>query len=381
MHRQPGRSRDGGLAGFLLGTTGMFATMYSTQAILPELSRTFGVGPSTAGVTISAVVLAVALGAWLWGPLSDRVGRPRAIRLASWLLVLPTLGVALAPTFELLLACRVLQGLCMPGLLVVAGPYVVEVLVPRVGARAMGWYVAALVAGGLVGRVGVAVASGLVGWRAASAALAVLPLGAALAMRGGLPEGGEPLRSGRALRGLVHPPLLAVAAVGAAMFFAFVGTFTFVTYRLEEPPFELDVSTASLVFLLWVAGATGPLAGRLAERYGWRRLAAGAVTAAALGLAATLPAELPTLVLGLGCLATATFTGYTAAQLGVSDVARADRGAASALYFSVYYGAGALGAYVPGLAWERAGWGGVVACGLVSLGVAALALLSLVRRA
>lgn len=165
------------------------------------------------------------------------------------------------------------------------------------------------------------------------------------------------------------------------MFFAFVGTFTFVTYRLEEPPFELDVSTASLVFLLWVAGATGPLAGRLAERYGWRRLAAGAVTAAALGLVATLPAELPTLVLGLGCLATATFTGYTAAQLGVSDVARADRGAASALYFSVYYGAGALGAYVPGLAWERAGWGGVVACGLVSLGVAALALLSLVRRA
>jgi YNFM family putative membrane transporter len=104
------------------------------------------------------------------------------------------------------------------------------------------------------------------------------------------------------------------------------------------------------------------------------------VTVAAFGVLVTLPAELPTLVLGLACLATATFTGYTAAQLGVSDVARSDRGAASALYFSVYYGAGALGAYVPGLAWERAGWGGVAACGLASLGLAALALVSLARR-
>ena len=51
----------------------------------------------------------------------------------------------------------------MPGLLVVGAPYVVEAFVPRVGARAMGWYVAALVAGGLGGRVGVALVSGLVG--------------------------------------------------------------------------------------------------------------------------------------------------------------------------------------------------------------------------
>ena len=85
------------------------------------------------------------------------------MRLASLLLVGPTLLVALAPTFEVLVAARVLQGLCMPGLLVVGAPYVVEQLVPRVGARAMGWYVGALVLGGLVGRVGVALATGVVG--------------------------------------------------------------------------------------------------------------------------------------------------------------------------------------------------------------------------
>ncbi len=71
------------------------------------------------------------------------------------------------------------------------------------------------------------------------------------------------------------------------------------------------------------------------------------------------------------------FAGYTAAQLGVGDVARTDRGAASAFYFSAYYATGALGAYLPGLAWERWGWGGILGTDALALGVAAVALASL----
>ena len=52
----PAKSR--GMAGFLLGAAGMFAVTYSTQAILPELGRSFGVSPAQAGLTISVVVLA-----------------------------------------------------------------------------------------------------------------------------------------------------------------------------------------------------------------------------------------------------------------------------------------------------------------------------------
>ncbi len=348
--------------------------MYSTQAILPELSRDFGVSPSRAGLTVSVVVLAVAGGAWAWGPVSDRVGRPRAMRAAAWLLVLPTLGVALAPTFELLLACRVLQGLCMPGVLVVGAPYVVEAFVPRFGARAMGWWVSALVLGGLAGRIGVALGAGVVGWRVAIGALTVLPLAAAISMRRGLPEVPPPARSGRVLRGLLRPALHAVTVTGGALFFTFVGTFTYVTFRLEEPPFSLDDTTASLVFGLWVIGAFGPAFGRVAQRTGWRRLAAGTLLLATAGLSLTLVDSLLPVVLGLACIATAMFAGYTATQLGVGDVARTDRGSASALYFSAYYAFGALGAYVPGLAWEAWGWWGVSLLGLGTLTLAAAGL-------
>ena len=38
----PASNAFAALAGFLMGAAGMFAVMYSTQAILPELSRDFG---------------------------------------------------------------------------------------------------------------------------------------------------------------------------------------------------------------------------------------------------------------------------------------------------------------------------------------------------
>ena len=370
-----------GIAAFLLGSAGMFATMYSTQAILPELSNAFDVSPSTAGLSVSVVVLAVAVGAWVWGPVSDRIGRTRAIRLASWLLVIPTLGVALAPDFGLLLGFRALQGLCMPGLLIVGAPYVVESFVPAVGQRAMGWYVSSLVVGGLIGRVGVALASAVVGWRWAIGLLALLPLAAAVGMHGTLPPAPLPVRSGRALRSVLARPLIAVALTGGALFFTFVGTFTYVVYRFEAPPFSYGTSVASLVFLLWLIGAAlGPFVGRFAELLGWRRLAALSTVLAAAGLMIALPDWTPTIVLGLAGLAAGMFTAYTATQLGVSDVARADRGAASAFYFSAYYGAGALGAYLPGLAWEAWGWTGVASLGLASLALAGAALTATRRR-
>jgi YNFM family putative membrane transporter len=363
------------LSGFLLGSAGMFASLYSTQAILPELARDFHVTPSGAGLTVSAVIVAIAAGVWVWGPVSDRIGRRRSLLLASAALVVPTLAAGLAPTFETLLACRVLQGLCMPGLLVVGAPYVMEAFGPRLGARAMGAYVSSLVAGGLIGRVGVALLTSAVGWRWAISSVALLPAAAYVVMRRRLPDVGAPPRS-TGLRGqLRNAQLLRTAAAGASMFFMFVGTFSYVTFRLESPPFNLDPAMGGLIFLLWVFGGVGPFVGSLVERIGWRKAAFAAVALAASGLLLTLPPWLPTLALALALLTIAMFSGATALQLGVAQSTDVDRGAANAVYFSVYYGAGALGGYLPGLAWQAWRWDGVVAVGLAATATAAVALL------
>lgn len=83
----------------------MFATVYCTQAILPTLGREFGVGAARTGLTISVVVVAMAAGAWIWGPLSDRIGRKRCLVLSSGLLVAPTVGLGLSPQTSLSCCC------------------------------------------------------------------------------------------------------------------------------------------------------------------------------------------------------------------------------------------------------------------------------------
>src|SRR6266571_225535 len=311
-----------GMLGFLLGAAGMFAVTYSTQAILPELGRDFRVSPAQAGLTISVVVLALACGAWIWGPLSDRYGRKRSIVLACALLVPPTLGAALAPSFALLLAFRALQGLCMPGLLTAGVPYVAEAFAPTIGGRAMGYYVASLVAGGLIGRVGVGLLAAAVGWRWAIGVLVVFPLSAAVVMQRSLIDLPVELpRRGMfhgGLRQLRNPSLLRATVTGTAFFFTFVGCFSYVVYRLERPPFGFGPAVGSLIFVLWILGAAGPAIGRLADRIGWERLALSALALAALGLALSLPANLPSLVAGLALVTLANFSGVTAAQLGVA---------------------------------------------------------------
>jgi MFS transporter, YNFM family, putative membrane transport protein len=367
------------MSALLVGAAGMFATMYSTQAILPEIGRDFHVSPSQTGLTISVVVVAVALAGWVWGPVSDRYGRKRSLTLASGLLALPTLAVALAPSFPALLVFRGLQGLCMPGLLIVGVPYVAEVFSPGLGGRAMGYYVAALVAGGLLGRVGVGLATAAAGWRWGLGALVVLPVAGAVIMRRALPEAPPPARSGRRGRAfaaqLTNPRVLRPAVAASALFFTFVSVFSYVTYRLEEEPFGYGTATVSLLFVLWAFGAAGPSAGRLADRVGWRGVTLGGLCLAVAGVLLSLPPLLGTLVVALSLVILGMFAGVTAAQLGVAAAGDLDRGVASAVYFTLYYVAGALAGFVPGLAWQELGWPGVAGLALVVLGLGMAGLL------
>ena len=369
------------MSGFLFGATAMFTTMYETQAILPTIGRAFDVSPSQSGLTVSLAVIALAVAAWVWGPVSDRIGRRRSLIAASGMLVLPTLACALAPTFGVFLAMRILQGACMPGLLIVGVPYLIETYAPRYGSRVVGYYISALIAGGLIARAGVALLASAVGWRAALGVLTVLPAVALLVLRRTLPPEVAPARGDRAGGAKVlslfrNPALISATAAGCGVFFAFQAVYTYVSFRLEGPPFGLDPTLVGIIFMLWLLGVFGPTAGRIAERHGWRRLAGSAMLIGAAGVLLTLTQSLPLVILGLGFVIVSAFTGQTAAMLGQGTSTETDKGLASALYFSTYYVVGALGGYFPGLAWESYGWGGVAATAFGSYGAGLLAVVA-----
>lgn len=380
MSSRRGASRLGGMSPFLLGSFAMFTAMYSTQAILPELGRDFAVSDAETGLTISVLIVALALSAWFWGPVSDRIGQRKTLVLSSALLVAPSLATALAPTFGLLLLARAVQGLCMPGLLTVGMTYCAEVFMPLIGPRAMGYYLGSLVAGGLVGRIGVAFLTALVGWRLSLAVVALLPLLATLMMRRSLPLGVAAAPAHRntsraTLAAVVkNRSLIAATVAGSSLSFGWIAAFSYVGFRLERAPFFLAPTATSLVFVVFVFGAVGPFAGRLSGGFGWRRIAICGLLLSSVGLTITLVSSLPLVAIGLAVCALGTYSGLTAIQLGVTAAAGPNRGLATAFYYSIYYLAGGLGGYLPGIAWQAWGWSGVtgVAVAAFALGLSAL---------
>jgi MFS transporter, YNFM family, putative membrane transport protein len=358
----------------------VFADMYLTQPILPLLSHEFGVAPATAGLSVSVVVLLIALASASYGPLSDQLGRKPVMVGSCALLTAPTLLCAFAPSFNALLVFRALQGLCIPGLTAVAVAYLGDLVEPDALGSAVGAWIAATVAGGLIGRVTSGLIADMLGWRAAFGGFAALTFLCALALALALPRDTVGSAGGwrRAYAGMFmhlrNRRLLGAFLIGGALFFGFIGIFTYLPYYLTGAPFGLAPGLVAFAYVSYLAGViVSPLAGRLSRRVSRRVLIAAGVAIAMLAISLTLVPLLPVIVASLFVLCSGMFMAQAVAPALVNTLARQAKGGAAGLYLVFYYIGGTLGAVVPGFAWQAYGWSGVAA---TCFGALLLALLS-----
>lgn len=167
------RAGAGAIVALTVASATMFAVPYSTQAILPVIGTDLRVGPAVTGLTITVVVVGIAIGAWITGPLSDRIGRRRVMVGSCALLAVPTALIAAESGVVTLLILRGVQGLLLPGLLTVATAYIYEAFPRARVPTVVGIYTSALVLGGFIGRTVPALIVADVGWRTSLALLAV----------------------------------------------------------------------------------------------------------------------------------------------------------------------------------------------------------------
>ncbi|PDW04321.1 MFS transporter [Candidatus Viridilinea mediisalina] len=361
-------------------TMAVYADMYITQPILPVLSAEFGVAPATAGLSVSAVVLMIALASLASGPLSDMLGRKPVMVWSCGLLALPTLLCALAPNFTLLLFFRALQGICIPGLTAVAVAYMGDYFPSaRLGALVGGW-IGATVAGGLTGRVLSGLLTDHFGWRIAFVCFASITLACALLMAVTLPRDHSRATTGWrvAYRGMFahlrDRRLVGVFLIGGTLFFGFLGTFTYLPYYLSQAPFALNPSAIALVYLVYLAGViVSPIVGRLSTRISRRKLMIIGPLVGMVGMLGTLVPNLSIIIISLLILCTGMFIAQGVAPAYANATASNAKGGAGALYLMSYYVGGSLGAVLPGVAWQAFGWLGVTATALVALVAAWLA--------
>ena len=362
------------------GTIAAYADMYITQSILPLLAQEFGVGAAQAGLTVSAVVLTIAVASTVYGPLSDAVGRRRVMASATALLAVATLACAFAPSFGALVALRAVQGCLVPGMTAVSVAYAGDRFGGRDLPAVVGGVIAASVVGGLLGRVLAGAVAARAGWRAAFVLFAALTALAAALLARGLARGGEARAGGLggAWSGMVghlrDPRLVGAYLVGGALFFGWIGIFTYLPFHLAAPPYALSTAAISSVYLVYAAGVVAsPVAGRLTGRISPRTLIGAGLVVEAVGMALTVARPLALVIVGLVVLVVGTFTAQAVAPAFVNVTAERAKGGASALYLTSYYVGGTLGSALPGLAFQVAGWSGVVACCAAAVGLAFVA--------
>ena len=126
-------------------------------------------------------------------------------------------------------------------------------------------------------------------------------------------------------------------AVGFFVFFAFQGTFTYLPFRLEAPPFSFGPAVIGASYLVFVAGiVSSSLAGRVPGRLGLRTALLSGFGLAALGNLLSLADSTPLLVTGLLVLGYGNWLMHALALGHVATAAQTDRAGANALYLLAY---------------------------------------------
>ena len=358
------RQLAAGLAGYCC-----FINLYSPQAILPLLSHEFGAGVAEISTIMTASTLAVALTAPFTGTVADVLGRKRVIVAAMAVLAVPTVMASLAPSLSALIFWRFMQGLTLPPIFAVTIAYIGDEWPPREVTAAAGVYTSGASLGGFSGRMVTGFLADLIGWRLAFDVLAAMTLIGAILVFWMLPREKKFVRSeGLMASGkqmvshLRNPQLVATYAVGFGVLFCFIATFTFISFRLAAPPYNLSPTALGAIFVSYLLGsASTPWTGWVVGRFGRRRFMIGNIAVWICGVALTLAGPLWVILLGLtlcagcGLMCQSVSTGY------VTITAQAGRSSAVGLYVTSFYVGGSFGAALGGVAWTLAGWPACVA--------------------
>ena len=332
---------------------------------LPELTDDLAASPSAVQLTLTGVLVGLAVGQLVIGPLSDIYGRRRPLLAGIMLSVVSSLLCAVAPTILVLDVLRVVQGIGAAAASVVAMAVVRDLFSGRAAASVISRLVMVMaLAPVLAPSLGSAVLE--VGtWRTVFLVLAglgvLIGLLAAFGLKETLPaerRNAPGLRATLTSYGvLLRDPSLVgfmmVASLTMAAVFAYVSGASFVL----QDGFGLDERAFGLLFGV---GAVGLIAASQVNVVLLRRYTPGAILTSALAVAAVAGSVLMfNAVTGAGgllgimvpiwvVLAMVAFCGPNATALALADHGHR-AGAAAALLGAAQFAVGALIAPLAGL--------------------------------
>lgn len=385
----PAHSPSVVLRSFVIGLTAFLTVvdLFATQAILPSLTRHYGVTPAAMGFAVNASTFGMAVAGLVVGFFSPRIDRRLGILLSLTLLAIPTSLLAAAPNLAVFAILRVAQGLFMASAFALTLAYLGEQCSAMDAGGAFAAYITGNVASNLIGRMISAAVADTFGLSWNFYLFAVLNLAGALLVYVTV-QRVRPMHAvtltGSPLAAMIahwrNPRLRSAFGIGFCILFAFIGTFTFVNFVLVRPPLSRGMMDLGLVYFVFLPSVVTTLfAGKMATRIGTRPTIWAALGVAAIGLPLMLSRHLAEVLIGMVLVGVGTFFAQAAVTGFVGQAAGENRGVASGTYLACYFCGGLVGTAVLGRLFDSLGWTVCVTGVGAALAVAALLTIGLKR--
>lgn len=364
------------MVGALCAGLASYNALYATQAVLPNLTESFGINPTLAALTVSATTGALAIAVIPTSIISERFGRRRVIQISVLAATLISLLLAFLPSIGSLIAVRAVQGLAIAGVPAVAMAYLSEEISSKHLSKVMGFYIAGNTLGGLIGRLIPGTALEFFEWRGAVFTGAIFAFLTAIltavvlpAQRNFHPKKITFSHELSALGGhLRNHSLLKLFLLPFLMMGAFVSLYNYLGFRLISD-FGLPASLAAFVFIMYLSGTwSSARAGTYIEKFGRGAVLTWSLLLAIAGLALLLAPWLWATLAGTLLFTASFFAAHSTASSWVGLAATSDRAEASSMYILSYYLGSSVIGWVSGFFFHH-GWPALIAwlCALFAI--------------
>lgn len=343
-----------GLLALAVGGFGIGLTEFVIMGLLPEVAADFAVSETVAGYLISGYAIAVAVGAIGLTAAVIRLDRKKVLVGLMGLFIAGNLLSALAPTYELLLAGRILAALCHGAFFGIGAVVATSMVAPDRRAGAIAMMFAGLTSANVLGVPFGTFLGQQLGWRSTFWAITVIGVVALVGIVALVPATADdavPPRLRAELRAFREPQVWWSILVTVLGFGGMFGGFTYIAYTLTEVS---GFASSTVPWLLVVFGSGlfvgNYLGGKAADRSITRTLlvllAVLTVVLAVFALTATSQVVTVVSLFFMGAFGFATVPGL---QLRIMGHAAGAPTMASAANIAAFNVGNALGAWVGGL--------------------------------
>ena len=336
----------------------IFFVLYAPQPLLSLFADQFAVSPAIAGSLMTATMIPLAIAPLIYGLLLAKRNPLTILRYAMLVLALTCIAFAYAPSFELLLLLRFLQGLTLPAALTAMTTYIGSNYQADNLQRNMTLYIGSTIAGGYFGRVLAAIFADLWAWQSFYFVIAAGLTGLALCIpRNQVLLVSNPLSPLSYIKQLADAAVLKLYGAVFCMFFCFAALLNYLPFILQDTFLITNTRDIGLVYSGYLIGALASIATPWLLRKShspWYLLCA-IFTLYSVTLVALMSSQLAVFLLAFTGFCGAMFIIHSTAAPLVNKISSAPASVTNGAYVSFYYSGGALGSFVPGMVYQQFG--------------------------